>query len=274
VIDPTGRFVREIVLTEPGGTPSPIAVSARLADGRLLGTRGESFSMEAMPSGGVQRLGLVFTAVSPEDGAVDTLATVPGSERAISVQQTAGTIRSIQILSPPFAKDVSYTTSGGLLYVASKDAPEIHVYDEGGRLTRIVRTGTTLQPVTEAHLEAWVERALADVDADDRQERRDALVAIGRDVVPPYGAIETDAAGNLWVEDYDDRLALAGRWTVFDAEGRFVARIALPAGLRVHDIGDDWLLGVERDDLDVERVRLYHLRRHAHPSPSPSPSPD
>jgi hypothetical protein len=35
----------------------------------------------------------------------------------------------------------------------------------------------------------------------------------------------------------------------------------MPAGLRVDDIGADYVLGVWRDDFDVEHVRLHALRR-------------
>jgi hypothetical protein len=37
--------------------------------------------------------------------------------------------------------------------------------------------------------------------------------------------------------------------------------ITTPGTLHVRDIGSDYILGVERDEFDVERVVLYHLTK-------------
>jgi hypothetical protein len=47
---------------------------------------------------------------------------------------------------------------------------------------------------------------------------------------------------------------------VHDAEGRLVARVRMPESFRPLHIGEDFVLGVERDDLDVEHVRMYRIR--------------
>jgi hypothetical protein len=83
-------------------------------------------------------------------------------------------------------------------------------------------------------------------------------------IIPPYAALLADSNGNLWASDYDDPLKnQQGRWTVYDPAGAVLARIALPARFRPFDIGDDWILGQELDDLDVEHVRLYRLQKPA-----------
>ena len=50
-------------------------------------------------------------------------------------------------------------------------------------------------------------------------------------------------------------------WTVFDPEGRMLGTVRVPAALRVLEIGDDWLLGVHRDEYDVQQLRLHTLQR-------------
>jgi hypothetical protein len=54
-----------------------------------------------------------------------------------------------------------------------------------------------------------------------------------------------------------------GRWTIYDPQGAVQARIALPPRFRPYDIGRDWILGQELDDLDVEHIRLYRLQKPA-----------
>jgi hypothetical protein len=74
--------------------------------------------------------------------------------------------------------------------------------------------------------------------------------------------------GHLWVEahaTHDELLGgspgdvAAGRWSVFTPEGRWLGTARTPAGLRVTEIGADYVLGVAVDSLDVESVRLHAI---------------
>lgn len=53
----------------------------------------------------------------------------------------------------------------------------------------------------------------------------------------------------------------APRWTVFDTEGRMLGTLGTPRSLRLDEIGDDYLLGVFRDRLDVEHVRMHRISK-------------
>jgi hypothetical protein len=48
---------------------------------------------------------------------------------------------------------------------------------------------------------------------------------------------------------------------VFDRDGLLIGRMEGPEGFEITDSGPDYILGVAKDDLDVERVRLYRLER-------------
>jgi hypothetical protein len=50
-------------------------------------------------------------------------------------------------------------------------------------------------------------------------------------------------------------------WIVLDQQGRTVARVRTPPGVMVLEIGSDYILGLSRDELDVESVSLYRLQR-------------
>ena len=70
-----------------------------------------------------------------------------------------------------------------------------------------------------------------------------------------------DLFGYLWVESYrvpgDDPLS----YDVFDPEGRLVGQATLPDDMEILEIGRDYLLTLFRDELEVEHIRLYPLRR-------------
>ena len=80
---------------------------------------------------------------------------------------------------------------------------------------------------------------------------------------PAFDLIMADALGNLWVQEYhlpgEDRTNPL--WTVFDPEGRVLGFVETPAGLRIFEIGADYILGRATDDLGVEYVQVWSLSR-------------
>lgn len=256
VLDAEGTYARDFTSV---GTTARASVVGRLGDGRLVATLGASF-MPGEVLQGLQRPALVFATVTPTGDVQDTIVSVPGAERTVNVNESGGQIRSIMISAPPFAKNTAYAVGDDALAVATQEAPEFRVYGADGTARRIVRTGTPMAAVTEAHLDAWFERQRESMPPEQREQavRRPDYADAGK-VVPPFAALEIDDAGNFWVADYDDRIRPSGAWSVHDADGRLSARIRLPDGFRPMHIGDDFVLGVERDEYDVEHVRMYRV---------------
>ncbi len=50
-------------------------------------------------------------------------------------------------------------------------------------------------------------------------------------------------------------------WTVLSPEGKLLATAHLPREARVLEIGDDYVIVVTTDDLDVQYVQMYALTR-------------
>ena len=77
--------------------------------------------------------------------------------------------------------------------------------------------------------------------------------------------------GHLWVEEYptevDDLVGIwerrysasRSRWTVFDPQGRWLGSVLMPKGLRITEIGSDYVLGIWKDELDVSFVHLHRI---------------
>ena len=79
------------------------------------------------------------------------------------------------------------------------------------------------------------------------------------DVLPPYRRTLLDSEMNLWAEDFRVDAGDPYDWSVFDAAGTWLGRVSLPEGLRVFEIGSDYVLGGSMDSLGVERVEVYGL---------------
>jgi hypothetical protein len=49
------------------------------------------------------------------------------------------------------------------------------------------------------------------------------------------------------------------RWSAFREDGRYLGDIDVPMGARVLDIGADYWVLLETDELDVEYVRVFEF---------------
>jgi len=82
-----------------------------------------------------------------------------------------------------------------------------------------------------------------------------------RDTLPAFTRALVDGAGNVWMEEFRIDPDAAGTWSVFDHDGRWLGQVQTPAGVTVMSISRDAVVGVTRDEMDVERVVVYPLLR-------------
>jgi hypothetical protein len=262
VLDPTGEFVRTY---DVGETASVSRILGRFGDGSLLAAPLDVASdlLESV-SDEIRRPPLTLVRVATGADTPDTLGQFPGGEAVVSIQASGGQITAISVMKPAFGKSPTFAARGSEFYVGGQDGDEILVHDTTGALVRIIRTGRAPERVTAVHLDAVWERRLEAAPEERRAEvlaaRRDSDTPEG-DFVPAYGEIGTGIDGNLWVADFDDPTDPPGRWTIYDPEGRVLARIVLPETFDLFDAGTDWVLGRELDDFGVEYVRLYRVVR-------------
>ncbi len=104
-------------------------------------------------------------------------------------------------------------------------------------------------------------------DETDNPAVRSFLAAYGRTHprahrFPAYETLHVDELGRLWLQDYvsEDRTDEHRWWTILSADGTAIlGRLSHRIGFDVHDIGESWILGFERDELDVETLALYRI---------------
>jgi hypothetical protein len=194
---------------------------------------------------------------------LDTLGVVRGSERFLQIEQSGGAIESIAVSTPLFGRSQQLAVGPDRVYAGSADRYEIEVYRTGLGLERLIRLARPPREVTPAVVEAKKREELeAAPGAEGRRdvERRFAQL-MPPEYLPAYSELRVDALGLLWVEEYRAPGEVEPRWQLFDPEGRWLTAVVTPERFRVLDIGEDYLLGVWRDELDVEYLRLYGLER-------------
>ena len=263
LLAPDGTYARDWPLQQPDGRPA--ALVGVFGDGSLVAQGNALFGSGGPPPTGRLRPDVTFFRVTPGEPAVDTIAVAPGAESFVRTNADAsGRITSMQIMTLPFGRTAAASVGEDQLVIGTQDRPELRFYSQTGVVLRILRTGAPVRPVTPEHRDAWVERQIRNVPPDQHAAVRANFAELPHgESVPPYGMVMLDDAGNTWLQDYDDRITPAGGWTVYDRSGRILARVQLPSTFRPHHIGADFVLGVEHDEMDVERVRLYRLERGA-----------
>ena len=80
--------------------------------------------------------------------------------------------------------------------------------------------------------------------------------------LPAYEQIVLDRDENLWLAEYVV-LEETPVWQVISPDGHWLGSVAMPPGGRISEIGKDYVLGTWRDELDVEKVRMYGLEKPA-----------
>jgi hypothetical protein len=219
VCSTAGEFGRTFRVREApdGGFPFPEGV---LAPHSLLVRR---TPRDSELSAGFNRDTSLYLRYSLEGEPLDSLGWFPGDESYMGFREdfTYGT-------SAPFGLRAYMLAAGDLLYYGSSDAYEIELRTSDGTLQRLIRRPVPNAPVTAEEVEEF-HRSYEDREEDS----------------------------NIWVAEYSEERDDEGTWSVFDSEGRFLGTVETPTGGRVQQIGGDFVLGVWRDELDVEYVRLY-----------------
>jgi len=78
-----------------------------------------------------------------------------------------------------------------------------------------------------------------------------------------YSALRVDATGAVWLRTgrHLPPTDASPEWTVFSHAGVLLGTFTLPDRFEPFQFGGDYVLGVWRDELDVEFVRVYGLER-------------
>lgn len=261
--DSAGSFGRSVRLEPSAEIPLPNAVGV-FADGGLL----------ALP--GVYALGgeLPVRSERDEEGlfvyrADGTTAfhvgSVLGTERDIIPVQRPNARTSVERWPRILGRKTAYAAAGSRFYVADNETYEIRVYSpEPLGLTLMIRKQHEHLTVMESDV-SFVRDSLLATRSGPAQQ----MVSRSFEHRPPPPTtmpafapdIQVDTEQCLWVREFlrpgDPRVA----WSVFSEDGVFLGMVETPSGLKLLDIGSDYILGLRLDEDDVEYLEIYDLVR-------------
>lgn len=256
VFSQSGAFVRSVRFSVESGRGRPNVVG-RFDDGSMLTVGSSGILSPDVP--GIVLSGAVSLSRYHANGTfADAIAELPGGNRWVFAAGGRTTFPYV-----PFAAQPSWVVGRNRAYLGAGRAFEIDVRDGTGKLTRIVRVAGQERRVTDAARTQFRESLLASVpNANERRRQERFLSEVPfPEMLPAYRSLLVDSEGFLWVEEYRLPNASHTTWHIFNPTGEWLGSLHPPNGLRVLQVGRDYVLGWYRDELDVQHVAVYALDR-------------
>ena len=206
----------------------------------------------------VRRDGTILATLAAGENAGETEVRILNGDGGLHA--SLGDHRSRRALY--FSRELKLGLWGDLAVVAPSDRYELKAYADDGTLVRIVRRehvprvpraeDILVNPGLRDELRIPMEAEMLRVPQSQLEEH-----------FPAFAEIMSDAAGYLWVREYEPpkEAGPAPVWTVFSPEGRVLGFVETPPGLKIYEIGADYLLGHAEGELDVEMIQLWPLVR-------------
>jgi hypothetical protein len=187
----------------------------------------------------------------------------PGSEFFMQVRSQGGGAITMAARLIPFGKFAMQAVGPDRFFYGSGDSWEVQVYNTEGQLQRLIRMARNPVPVRDTDLEAMIEEEIAESgDPSQAPEIRAGYEEMPvPEFLPAFAGLHADALGFLWVEAYRMPGDDGPVFEILDPGGSLVGRATLPPGSDILEIGLDYILLLQRDELEVEYVRLFDLSR-------------
>ena len=236
-----------------------------LPDGDLLvrltekaaASKGRGKSVGSGASQGVFRQQSGALRVSLDRSSVDTLMFF-GDIEQVPVNAPWGTWN----VPPPAAKRtvIAVQPTASKVCIGDQEGPEIACFGPDGSRT-VIRWTAEPVALADEEITTWRDTTVELMTA--KMSETDVLRALEQvpisEFATPYSQLTLDRSGNLWVEVGRTDGALESiDHLVFDPQGVLLGHVALPA-IEVLEIGDDYVLGLFRDELEVEYLHLYQI---------------
>lgn len=264
LLDPGGRVVRSFSLTKrdtSAATRLGYAPAALFGDGTLLlaarsgAATGEQSGLrrDTIPLRRADAFGVIGVPI----------ASVPGSEALAII-----TKKFVSRFERPFGQRTVIGAQGANTLVGTGDIDGLTVYDSTGKLAAYYRVDRPRRSIPESDIAALgfrQGRQLQQLPPDFAAVFRRVLTEVGvPGTLPTTYQLVVDATGAIWLRDDVGpvlRDSIPQRWTVLSATGAWLGAVTTPRRFEVHQITADRVVGVQRDENDVEYVRVFRLRR-------------
>lgn len=251
-----GQFVRAVQMTPV--YPNPSRAGGVLRNGISINTRTTYMARSDFTVPDT----LVVEAHDTDGQLIATVARVPNRVEGMTAKSEIANLT----LTPLFSASASADAIGSTIAVGHRGDPEVRLFDEELRLRQIVRWSEPSRRVTAADVDAWRDsyvESLGGRDSDRWGPSAEAIVDSDRpvaDLFPAFSSLMLGTDGRLWVAPYRKPGQEPRRWMAFEPDGTFSCHLER-VPISISEIGADYVLGVQSDELGVQTVAMYRLGR-------------
>lgn len=251
-----GQFVRAVQMTPVYANPS--RAGGVLRNGTSVNTRTTYVSRRNFTVPDT----LIVEAHDTDGRLITTLARVPNMVEGMTAKSEAANL----VLNPLFAVGAFADAIGSTIAVGHGSDTEVRLFDDELRLRRIVRWSEPSRGVTAADVSAWREsyvESRGGRDSERWSQFDEATIDSDRPVAdefPAFSSMMLGTDGRLWVAPYRKPGQEPRRWMAFEPDGTFSCHLER-VPLSIHEIGADYVLGVQTNELDIPTVVMYRLSR-------------
>ena len=154
--------------------------------------------------------------------------------------------------------------SADRIWIGDAGTGDITIYDADGKAVAHAQLPVRLRAFSTAALERAKQAALTSASTPDLTARYENLYDRSRRprTAPLFTRFITGIEGQMAVELFEEEGPAVRRpMVILDRDGRAVAGLTIPANVVVHEVGSDYVLGVQTNDDGVERIVQYRLMR-------------
>jgi hypothetical protein len=249
VFDPDGEVGRTTRLP-PGEEAAPRAYDV-FPDGTLLAQFPRLLAGESLEPGQILADTARYERVDLASLGREPLASAPGP-----VWVWTGHSQ----IPLPFTINPGVDLEGPTLHLVAGPDFRVRVF-QGGRLTEAYGVARARRAVTSHDVATYASFMQDALPEPERREYLSVLDHASRPAYLPAYSQVVVADGTVWAGVYSADTFDAATWDVFDATRRWLGTVRSPAGFTLHQVEGDALVGVWRDSLGVEYVRIYGMQR-------------
>jgi hypothetical protein len=237
------------------------SVDGRLSDGRWTVATWVSPTFDGPP--GTHRLNTSVGIVQADGtGVINWVAESPSF--AVFVHSPTGNIKEASVGIAGFSPGFTHIANGSLIVYGDQATDSLTI--QAGEKRTDVRIPLPKRAITKAMADAARDRELAAMPSTAREKSKGWTTArydlknTLKDL-PTFSKLLAGVDGETWIEEYTPTPQEPTRYLVIGPTGASRAWVSVPAGLRLKEVGRDYVAGVQFDADDVETVRVYSLNR-------------
>ncbi|MDE0650127.1 MAG: hypothetical protein OXI12_07250, partial [Gammaproteobacteria bacterium] len=270
VLDANGRvtfFAPDLALLGTFSVPLPSGVIAEsnavahLGNGEIVVETRTRFMFGYEGESAILRQPGGLFRVDAAGESADSIGVTAGNEVFMHVSSGGGAFAG----PPLFGRDAFVATHAGRILLGDAIDMQVEEWTADGAPARILRIpGYPLELSADAF-----EREREALMPEDPTEVRPMNLEFLQDMPvpdrrPAYADMKVDPTGAIWLRPFLAPNEGDGpeTWQVLGPDGAWLGGVEIPADFSVMQIGMDFVLGVYRDELDVEHPRVLDLDRN------------